>query len=183
MWDNVSFHGTHVIGEWFHVPQRMLMEFLPPFSPFLNPVKELFSAWTWKVYDHRPEDQRRWKKFVCCNGWTLHGMVKCFGWLITFLRLNYSVVLSPVSYFDKCNYSVANVKPVSRNKLKQLRKTVSRWGNLFGKLTSGLECFFVFGCTSRQSFYFRHSTLLATVDPGGILRTRDGRESFECWTV
>lgn len=32
------------------------MEFLPPYSPFPNPVGELFSARRWKVYDGQPHD-------------------------------------------------------------------------------------------------------------------------------
>jgi len=36
---------------------RMLMEFLSPYSPFLNPIEECFSAWRWKVYDRQPHTQ------------------------------------------------------------------------------------------------------------------------------
>ncbi|KAI7809003.1 hypothetical protein IRJ41_024945 [Triplophysa rosa] len=28
--------------------------FVPPYSPFLNPIEEFFSAWRWKVYDRQP---------------------------------------------------------------------------------------------------------------------------------
>ena len=35
----------------------MLIEFLPPYSPFLNPIEEFFSAWRWKVYDRQPHTQ------------------------------------------------------------------------------------------------------------------------------
>lgn len=28
--------------------------YLPPYSPFLNPIEEFFSSWRWKVYDRRP---------------------------------------------------------------------------------------------------------------------------------
>nr|XP_024657137.1 mitogen-activated protein kinase kinase kinase kinase 5 [Maylandia zebra] len=31
---------------------------LPPYSPFLNPIEEFFSAWRWKVYDHHPHQQQ-----------------------------------------------------------------------------------------------------------------------------
>lgn len=33
------------------------MVFLSPYSPFLKPIQELFSAWRWKVQDHRSQDQ------------------------------------------------------------------------------------------------------------------------------
>ena len=29
----------------------MLVEYLPTYPPFLNPIEEIFSAWRWKVYD------------------------------------------------------------------------------------------------------------------------------------
>ncbi|XP_057198986.1 40S ribosomal protein S24 isoform X2 [Triplophysa rosa] len=29
----------------------MVMVFLPPYSPFLNPIEEYFSAWRWRVYE------------------------------------------------------------------------------------------------------------------------------------
>jgi hypothetical protein len=35
----------------------MSVVFLPPYSPFLNPIEEFVSAWRWKVYDHHPHDQ------------------------------------------------------------------------------------------------------------------------------
>jgi hypothetical protein len=35
----------------------MVSLFLPPYSPFLNPIEEIFSSWRWKVYDHHPHDQ------------------------------------------------------------------------------------------------------------------------------
>ena len=35
----------------------MLVEYLPPYSPFLNPIQEFFSAWRWRVYDRRPHVQ------------------------------------------------------------------------------------------------------------------------------
>ncbi len=30
------------------------VQYLPPYSPFLNPIEEFFSAWWWKIYDLRP---------------------------------------------------------------------------------------------------------------------------------
>ena len=56
--DNVSFHRSNIIRQWFVTHPRMLIEFLPPYSPFLNPIEELFSAWRWKVYDRQPHTHR-----------------------------------------------------------------------------------------------------------------------------
>lgn len=57
IWDNVSFHHSRIVNEWFGVHPRMRMLFLPAYSPFLNPIEEFFSAWRWKVYDHHPYEQ------------------------------------------------------------------------------------------------------------------------------
>lgn len=57
VWDNVAFHHSAAVTDWFAAHPRMLVLFLPPYSPFLNPIEEFFSAWRWKVYDHRPHDQ------------------------------------------------------------------------------------------------------------------------------
>ncbi len=57
VWDNASFHRTNIVKDWFAALERMTVEFLPSYSPFLNPIEEFFSAWTWKVYDLRPQVQ------------------------------------------------------------------------------------------------------------------------------
>ncbi|KAI7790162.1 hypothetical protein IRJ41_011132 [Triplophysa rosa] len=57
VWDNVSFHSSNIIRQWFAAHNRMLMEFLSPYSPFLNPIEEFFSAWRLKVYDRQPHTQ------------------------------------------------------------------------------------------------------------------------------
>ncbi|KAL7852197.1 hypothetical protein SRHO_G00179820 [Serrasalmus rhombeus] len=57
IWDNVRFHRSNTIRQWFATHNRMLMLFLPPYSPFLNPIEEFFSAWRWKVYDRQPHTQ------------------------------------------------------------------------------------------------------------------------------
>ncbi|KAI7812952.1 hypothetical protein IRJ41_012596 [Triplophysa rosa] len=57
VWDNVSFHRSNIIRQWFAAHNRMLMEFLSPYSPFLNPIEQFFSAWRWKVYDRQPHTQ------------------------------------------------------------------------------------------------------------------------------
>ena len=45
VWDNVHFHRSHMVKQWFAAHDRMLVEYLPPYSPFLNPIKEFFFAW------------------------------------------------------------------------------------------------------------------------------------------
>ncbi|TWW80190.1 hypothetical protein D4764_01G0000050 [Takifugu flavidus] len=57
IWDNVSFHKSNLVRQWYANHNRMVMEFLPPYSPFLNPIEEFFSAWRWKVYDREPHTQ------------------------------------------------------------------------------------------------------------------------------
>ncbi|XP_073761989.1 uncharacterized protein [Danio rerio] len=56
-WDNVAFHHSRAVTAWFDANPRMMSHFLAPYSPFLNPIEEFFSAWRWKVFDHRPHDQ------------------------------------------------------------------------------------------------------------------------------
>ena len=57
VWDNVRFHHSVAVREWFEAHARCTMVFLPPYSPFLNPIEELFSSWRWKVYDRRPYER------------------------------------------------------------------------------------------------------------------------------
>ncbi len=57
IWDNVRFHHSHTIRQCFATHYRMLMEFFPSYSPFLNPIEEFYSAWRWKVYVGQPHTQ------------------------------------------------------------------------------------------------------------------------------
>lgn len=54
IWDNVSFHRSALVQNWFHQHPQFSLQYLPPYSPFLNPIEEFFSAWRWKVYDLQP---------------------------------------------------------------------------------------------------------------------------------
>ncbi|XP_057684405.1 uncharacterized protein LOC130910834 [Corythoichthys intestinalis] len=54
IWDNIGFHRTNQIREWFNIHQQVLNVCLPPYTPFLNPIEELISSWPWKVYDREP---------------------------------------------------------------------------------------------------------------------------------
>lgn len=54
IWDNVSFHRAHLVQNWFVAHPHFLVLYLPPYSPFLNPIEEFFSTWRWRVYDRHP---------------------------------------------------------------------------------------------------------------------------------
>ncbi|KAL7839610.1 hypothetical protein SRHO_G00262680 [Serrasalmus rhombeus] len=82
IWDNVRFYHSNTIRQWVATHNRMLMLFLPPYSPFLNPIEEFFSAWRWKVYDRQPHTQMTLLAAMdaaCeditaedCRGWNRH---------------------------------------------------------------------------------------------------------------
>lgn len=40
VWDNVAFPNPAAVTDWFASHPRMLVLFLPPYSPFLNPIEE-----------------------------------------------------------------------------------------------------------------------------------------------
>ena len=55
LWVNISFHRAVLVHNWFSIhPQFCIVLYLLPYSPFLNPIEEFFSAWHWKVYDRQP---------------------------------------------------------------------------------------------------------------------------------
>ncbi|XP_025758108.1 uncharacterized protein LOC112843511 isoform X2 [Oreochromis niloticus] len=83
IWDNVRFHRTNQIREWFTTnSDHFLNVCLPPYSPFLNPIEEFFSSWRWKVYDRQPytrENLLRAMELACVDipaeafqGWICH---------------------------------------------------------------------------------------------------------------
>ncbi|KAL6101469.1 uncharacterized protein ACO6RY_16707 [Pungitius sinensis] len=83
IWDNVSFHRTNQIREWFTTNSNHFLNVcLPPYSPFLNPIEEFFSSWRWKVYDRQPytrENLLRAMELACVDipveafqGWIRH---------------------------------------------------------------------------------------------------------------
>ena len=57
VWDNATFHHSHAVTGWFAAHPTMQTLFLPPYSPFLNPIEKIFSAWRWKVHDHNPHTE------------------------------------------------------------------------------------------------------------------------------
>ncbi|XP_051505235.1 uncharacterized protein LOC127412695 isoform X2 [Myxocyprinus asiaticus] len=54
VWDNVHFHHSVLVRNWFMNDPRFTNVFLTPYSPFLSSIEEFFSAWRWKVYDRNP---------------------------------------------------------------------------------------------------------------------------------
>lgn len=85
IWDNVSLHHSNTIRQWFATHYRMLMEFFPPYSPFLNPIEEFYSPWKWKVYDRQPRTQMTLLAAMhaaceditadSCRGWIRHSKI------------------------------------------------------------------------------------------------------------
>eukprot|EP00063_Salmo_salar_P061727 XP_014036562.1 PREDICTED: uncharacterized protein LOC106590264 [Salmo salar] len=57
IWDNVNFHRAAVVRNWFTGHPVFIALKLLPYSPFLNPIEELFSAWRWKMYDRQPHQR------------------------------------------------------------------------------------------------------------------------------
>jgi hypothetical protein len=53
IWDNVSFHRAALVRDWFTNHNNFTVVYLPPYSPFLSPIEELFLAWPWKVCDRQ----------------------------------------------------------------------------------------------------------------------------------
>uniref|UniRef100_A0A1A8KSP9 Tc1-like transposase DDE domain-containing protein n=1 Tax=Nothobranchius kuhntae TaxID=321403 RepID=A0A1A8KSP9_NOTKU len=40
VWDNVGFHRAAQVREWFIINGQFMNLYLPPYSPFLNPIEE-----------------------------------------------------------------------------------------------------------------------------------------------
>ncbi|XDV31835.1 hypothetical protein PO909_002784 [Leuciscus waleckii] len=78
-WDNVNFHHGPLIRAWFTSHPRMVV-FLPPYSPFLNPIEEYFSAWRWRMYEHWAQDQRSLLHAIDAGCEDITGD-QCRGWL------------------------------------------------------------------------------------------------------
>ncbi len=50
VWDNVSFHRSNIVRDCLAAHERITVEFLPPYSPFLNPIEEFFQ---YMIIDHK----------------------------------------------------------------------------------------------------------------------------------
>lgn len=55
--DNVPFHKSQIIKEKFNNENRLLL-FLPPYSPFLNPIENMFSKWKLMIKQSRPRSEQ-----------------------------------------------------------------------------------------------------------------------------
>jgi len=51
--DNVKFHKRNIIREFFQT-RNINYDYLPPYSPQLNPIEEVFSALKSRYYVKRP---------------------------------------------------------------------------------------------------------------------------------
>ena len=98
--DNMAFHHSWVVNNWFIAHPRKMILFLPAYSPMLNPIEEFFSCWRWKVYDHRPHDQMSLldaMNAAClairaegCQRWIRHSR-RFFPWCIAMEHINCDV--------------------------------------------------------------------------------------------
>lgn len=79
--DNVAFHKTHVIIEAINNAGHRVI-FLPPYSPFLNPLENMFSKWKQLIQNVRVtnendlfnaiEDVSQMISMLDCNGYYRH---------------------------------------------------------------------------------------------------------------
>ena len=75
---NGNFYRGPLIRAWFTTRPRMVMDFLPPYSPFLNHIGEFFSAWRWRVYEHQAQRFLLHAMDAACDDITGD---QCRGWL------------------------------------------------------------------------------------------------------
>jgi len=143
IWDNVAFHHSHLVNEWFAAQPCIMMQFLPAYLPFLNlnPIEEFFSAWKWKVYDQHMIRSVFDKQMPLleamndgclaigaedCQGWIRHARRYSPRWISKenlqcnvdenkFCPLSFSFILCVVNCFENVMSEWANV-------FKQLRK-------------------------------------------------------------
>lgn len=84
VWDNVSFHRTALVRDWFTNNPNFPYIFLPAYSRS-KPDRGVFSAWWWKVYDGEPymlahilqamEEACLDISVVACQGWIRHARI------------------------------------------------------------------------------------------------------------
>lgn len=55
--DNVPFHKSKGVKEIIEGNDHII-QFLPPYSPFLNPIENMFSKWKQSIRRERPENER-----------------------------------------------------------------------------------------------------------------------------
>ena len=76
--DNVSFHKTNIIRKLFNNYGHTII-YLPPYSPFLNPIENLFSKWKEEVRQRRADNEVNLLRLINdvsyliseenCSGW------------------------------------------------------------------------------------------------------------------
>jgi transposase len=54
--DNVAFHKTIAVRSQIEQAGHQVL-YLPPYSPFLNPIEQLFSKWKNIVWAQRPQNE------------------------------------------------------------------------------------------------------------------------------
>jgi transposase len=60
IWDNYRVHHAHRVKEFFQAYQsRLSIHFLPPYSPFLNPIEECFAVFKCSLKQNLAEIRRR----------------------------------------------------------------------------------------------------------------------------
>jgi hypothetical protein len=62
VWDNVRFHHAQMVQAWFQAHPQFTTLYLPPYSPFFNPIEDFFSTLRWKVgaLKNKPPFSRPW---------------------------------------------------------------------------------------------------------------------------
>ncbi|KAI2644808.1 Variable charge X-linked protein 3B [Labeo rohita] len=110
IWDNVAFHHSRLVNEWFAAQPRIMMQFLPAYSPFLNSIEEFFSAWRWKVYDHRPYEQMPLLEAMNA-GCLAIGAEDCQGW-IRHARRYFPRCIANQTFPGQCGQSKPTLNPL-----------------------------------------------------------------------
>jgi transposase len=61
--DNVPFHHSREVLERI-VRKGHAYDFIPPYSPFLNPIENMFSQWKQKVKSCRPNNEKELMEMI-----------------------------------------------------------------------------------------------------------------------
>ena len=103
--------------------------------------------WTWGIFQWSSAIVTKHLNILTCSAYTMpkrrcilgaltismrkefsfDTWVNCFGRDMSFLQVNHGVVLNHPGYFGKSTKSVENVRSVSRNEPKQLRRIFAFW--------------------------------------------------------
>eukprot|EP00063_Salmo_salar_P045229 XP_014020064.1 PREDICTED: uncharacterized protein LOC106581979 [Salmo salar] len=72
IWDNVSFHWAALVRNWFIDHPQFIVLYLPPYSPFLNPIEELHGDGRCMTAIPSPGEE-------ACVQWRMHVMKLMWG--------------------------------------------------------------------------------------------------------